>query len=194
MDWKEKNARAWEGDEWQDEINAVKDPSVSQSERTRAYISLRQKLMGTYHWAAIKYGRFLEAEGEEVRSFLDHILYNCTRSFIHDIGVKFSTFFFGAIFNEISALRKHRKFLERTNQVSVELDHTVACQREVAHDLIAEIGKLLTPIQRRVLDMKLAGYQDKEIQKKLFLNRYYLGQNLVCIRQAAKECMEVKNG
>lgn len=200
-DYKKKNAEQWCSQTWKREIAAIKGEGAPKEIRDSAFISLRKRVKGYYKLVARKYTRLLSLEGDQVNEFLDYILYKSVLQYVEAKGTFFG-YFASAVENSIKMIKRARKRrIDRGFELH-SLDHlqelhenhsALADTREVEHDLIAEIKKKgkLSPIQRRVLDLKAEGYNEYEIGKITFMNWLQVRRSVRNIRIAAEFATEV---
>jgi hypothetical protein len=190
-DWKEKNAANWVGEEWKKEVLAIKNHrDFSPAERDHAFLSLRKRVYGLYYRTFASYAKLFMIEGEEIYSLLDYLLYRCALKFTLERSSFFKYFQESIKFVVKHALR-HETMLVRTGYKRAQLNPFTPDPKEVVHSVADEVRQLLSPIQRKVLDLRMAGYTAEEITEKTALNDYEIKRTVAQIRDTAREILEV---
>jgi len=189
--WKEKNAANWVGDEWKKEVLAIKNhEDFSPAERDRAFLSLRSRVYGLYYRTFASYARMFLIQGEEIYSLLDYLLYRCVLKFTLERSSFFRYFQESIVFVVKHALR-HEAMLVRTGYKRTKLSSFTPDPKEVVDSVVDEVRQLLSPIQCKVLDLRMAGYTAEEITAKTALNSYEIKRTVAQIRDAARKILEV---
>lgn len=188
---KARNAKNWDGEEWKKEVEAIKyHTQFTPEQRDRAFLSLRSRVYGLYYRSFASYARLFTIEGEEIYSRLDWLLWRCALKF--DLAERsFFQFFQQAIWNAVAAILRHKAFLCRAGYKPVSLSPFTPDPKEVVHSVADEVKRGLSPIQRRILDLRLEGYSASEISAKTAMNEYEIKRTVAQIREATMELLEV---
>lgn len=189
--WKDRNARNWNGEEWKKEVEAIRNhEDFSPEQRDRAFLSLRSRVYGLYYRTFASYARLFAIDGEEIYSRLDYLLWRCALKF--DLAERsFFSYFQQSITSAVRHILRHHAFLTRAGFRPVSLSQFTPDPKEVVHSVADEVKRGLSPIQRRVLDLRLQGYTAIEISAETALNEYEIKRTVNQIRDVTMELLEV---